>query len=70
MHDERIQTVWLSGPQLRKRWGDMPNSTFYDRLSRGLIPKPEYPFGPHKPYFRSAKIEAVEARSASEAVAA
>ncbi len=36
--------VWIRGPQLRKRWGDMPNSTFYNRLQRGLIPQPEYPF--------------------------
>lgn len=51
---------WVTGPQLRKRWGDMPNSTFYDRLNRGLIPAPCYPFGPAKPYWPLDKIEAVE----------
>lgn len=52
--------TWIRGPQLRKRWGDMSNSTFYDRLHRGLIPKPEYPFGAHTPYWRVSKIEAHE----------
>lgn len=52
--------VWIRGPQLRKRWGDMPNSTFYNRLQRGLIPQPEYPFGPSTPYWRQETIEAHE----------
>ena len=68
MRDSRIYSVWLTGPQLRKRWGDMANSTFYDRLKRGLIPAPEYPFGPGKPYFRASQIEALE--NSSEQVAA
>ena len=55
--------VWIRGPQLRKRWGDMPNSTFYDRLQRGLIPSPKYPFGPVTPYWRVADIEAHEAKA-------
>lgn len=53
--------VWIRGPQLRKRWGDMPNSTFYARLARRQIPAPEYPFGPTTPYWRVEVIEAHEA---------
>lgn len=49
--------IWLRGPQLRQRWGGMANSTFYNRLTRGLIPPPEYPFGPTTPYWRMAVIE-------------
>lgn len=65
--DER--PTWIRGPQLRKRWGDMPNSTFYDRLKRGLIPEPEYPFGPQTPYWRMSKIEAHEMLAMGQAVA-
>lgn len=61
------KSVWLRGPTLRKRWGDMPNSTFYDRLKRGLIPSPEYPFGPSTPYWRMSTIEAHEQTAAKEA---
>lgn len=60
MQDSRTQAVWIRGPALRRRWGDMPNSTFYDRLQRGLIPKPEYPFGPDTPYWRVDAVEAFE----------
>lgn len=52
--------VWIRGAKLRARWGDMPNSTFYDRLKKGLIPRPEYPFGPSTPYWRLDVIEAHE----------
>lgn len=38
----------------------MPNSTFYLRLKRGLIPKPKYPFGPGTPFWELDEIEAVE----------
>lgn len=48
--------TWIRGPQLRKRWGDMPNSTFYDRLNDGRIPKPQYPFGPKTPFWSMADI--------------
>ena len=58
------RNVWIRGTKLRARWGDMPNSTFYDRLKKGLIPKPEYPFGPTTPYWRIEAIEAHE-RAAS-----
>lgn len=51
---------WIRGPALRKRWGNMPNSTFYLRLKRGLIPKPKYPFGPGTPFWELDEIEAVE----------
>jgi hypothetical protein len=67
------RTTWIRGPQLRQRWGDggrpMPNSTFHFRLKRGLIPKPEYPFGPSTPYWRLEVIEAHE-RAAQQKVAA
>lgn len=52
--------VWIRGPELRKRWGGMPNSTFYDRLKRKIIPAPEFPFGPDTPYWRMSDIEAHE----------
>lgn len=54
---DETKPVWIRGPQLRKRWGDMSNSTFYDRLRRGMIPAAEYPFGPDTPYWRMADIE-------------
>jgi len=47
----------------------MPNSTFYDRLKRGLIPAPEYPFGHETPYWRMSVIEAFEQRSEAKAAA-
>ena len=62
MEAQTPRQTWLRGPQLRKRWGDMPNSTFYYRLHRGLIPPPEYPFGPDTPYWRVDVIEAHEAQ--------
>lgn len=55
--------TWLRGPQLRRRWGDMANSTFYDRLNKGLIPSPEYPFGNATPYWRLSTVEAHESRT-------
>lgn len=55
-----IKPIWIRGPQLRKRWGDMAISTFYFRLKRGLIPQPEFPFGPTTPYWRMSAIEAHE----------
>jgi hypothetical protein len=58
-------TTWISGPNLRRRW-DMPNSTFYLRLSRGLIPEAEYPFGPTTPYWRLEIIRAFEERFRSK----
>ena len=60
---------YIRGPQLRQRWGDMRSSTFYDLLTKGLMPKPVYPFGPHTPYWDMAVIEAHE-RKAQEDVAA
>lgn len=67
---DTTQTVWIRGPQLRKRWGDMPNSTFYNRLSRGLIPQPEYPFGPTTPYWRVSIIEQHEQAAAHRVIEA
>ena len=60
--------TWIRGPQLRARWADMPNSTFYDRIKKKLIPAPEFPFGPSTPYWRLEVIEAHE--QASSRVAA
>lgn len=48
---------------MRARWAGMPNSTFYYRLQKGLIPAPEYPFGPTTPYWRVEAIEAHEAKT-------
>src|SRR5688572_1281662 len=59
--------VWIRGPKLRKRLGGMANSTFYDKINRGHIPEPEYPFGDRTPYWRLAVIEAIEARAAAQA---
>ncbi|MGX5650193.1 helix-turn-helix transcriptional regulator [Hydrogenophaga borbori] len=52
--------VWIQGPRLRQRWA-ISNSTFYAKLRAGLIPAPEYPFGPAKPYWRMEVIEQFEA---------
>ena len=52
--------IWIRGPELRERWGGMANSTFYERLKRGLIPAPHYPFGPKTPHWYIADIEAYE----------
>ena len=57
------QVTWISGPTLRARWDNMPTSTFYYRLKKGLIPKPRYPFGPDAPYWSAAEIEAFEAKA-------
>lgn len=59
MESDVTRPTWIRGPQLRKRWG-MPVSTFYNRLQRGVIPKPEYPFGDTTPYWRVDVIEAHE----------
>lgn len=63
---EANRPIWIRGPQLRQRWAGMANSTFYDRLKRGLIPAPHYPFGPGTPYWRLDEIEAAEARVAAQ----
>jgi hypothetical protein len=44
----------------------MSNSTFYDRMKKGLIPAPECPFGPDTPHWRMATIEAFEQKAAKE----
>ncbi|MET3498163.1 helix-turn-helix transcriptional regulator [Variovorax boronicumulans] len=51
--------VYIQGPRLRQRWG-ISNSTFYEKLKAGVIPAPEYPFGPSKPYWRMEAIERFE----------
>lgn len=66
--NDQFRGVYIRGGALRSRWGNMPHSTFYDRLKKGLIPPPEYPFGPTTPYWRLSVIEAHE--SASRQVAA
>lgn len=65
--DAAERPVWIRGPQLRKRWGGMANSTFYNRLQRGLIPTPEYPFGVTTPYWRLDVIEDHERQASREA---
>lgn len=62
--------VWIRGPQLRARWGGMPESTFHDRLKRGLIPRPAYPFGERTPYWRLTEIEAHEEAATQQREAA
>ena len=57
---QETPSVYIDGPRLRERWGGMATSTFYNRMQRGLIPKPEHPFGPDKPYWRMEVIEAHE----------
>lgn len=61
--------TWIRGPQLRQRWGNMPPSTFYWRLERGLIPPPEYPFGETTPYWRIDAIEAHEQQARPQVAA-
>jgi hypothetical protein len=61
--DDANRPVWMRRLALQKRWGDMPTSTFYNRLQRRLIPAPEYPFGPNTPYWRLDAIEAHEKRA-------
>jgi hypothetical protein len=58
---------YIRGPALRRRWDDMPASTFYWKLNRGLIPEPVYPFGPDTPYWELAEIEALEAAAPTRA---
>lgn len=58
--DELKRQVLFRKSQLRERWGNMPNSTFHDRLARGLIPAPVYPFGAATPYWRVEDIEKFE----------
>lgn len=65
--DSETQQTLIRGPQLRKRLGDMPNSTFYDRLHRGLIPPPIYPFGGSTPYWRLEDIKRLEAGCVEQA---
>ena len=66
---ESQEQTWIRGPELRKRWGNMPNSTFYNRLQRGLIPQPEYPFGEATPYWRLSAVEEHERRATTKAAA-
>ena len=54
---------YIRGPQLRKRWANMPASTFYRRLKAGQIPAARYPFGQDIPYWRLDEIEEFERRA-------
>lgn len=56
------QQTLIAGPQLRARWG-MSNTAFYEKLKRGVIPRPCYPFGPSRPYWSVAEIEEFERRA-------
>ena len=64
------RSVYIDGPKLRERWSAMAVSTFYNRLQRGLIPKPDYPFGPDNPYWRMSAVEAHERQAQPVAEAA
>lgn len=55
-----VKQKLIRGPQLRKRWANMPESTFHDLRAKGLIPRPIYPFGPTTPYWDMDVIEAHE----------
>lgn len=55
-----LKPIWIQGPRLRQRWG-ISNTTFYEKLKAGIIPAPEYPFGPQKPYWRMEAVERFEA---------
>lgn len=55
--------VYIRGPQLRRRWAKS-SSSFYELLSRGVIPAPCYPFGPKAPHWRMSDILAFEERAA------
>jgi len=70
MTDTTTRPTWISGPQLRARWGGMANSTFYDRLQKGLIPKPYRPFGSASPFWLVSEIEAHEQQATQAKVAA
>lgn len=65
--DPVSRPVWIRGPQLRRRWGGMPNSSFYWKLRRKLIPAPEYPFGDRTPHWRLDVIEEFEQQTGREA---
>ena len=56
---------FIRGAALRKRWGGMSNSTFYEKRRKGLIPKPVYLFGPEVPYWIIAEIEELERQAVS-----
>jgi hypothetical protein len=58
------EALYIRATQLRARYGNMPASTLYWRLKRGLIPQPEYPFGPSTPYWRLSVIEEFERKAA------
>jgi predicted DNA-binding transcriptional regulator AlpA len=67
MENNSVSAIWIRGPQLRKRWGGMPVSTFYDRLKKGAIPQPKFPFGPHTPYWHMDSIQAHERAAKAKA---
>ena len=60
---EQRESVWISGPDYRRRCGGMPNSTFYDRLARGQLPPARYPFGSAKPYWYMPEVLEHEAHA-------
>ena len=54
--------TYIRGPKLRARWG-MSNTSFYEKLKRGTIPKPKFPFGDATPYWAVAEVEAFEQKA-------
>ena len=63
--DDDSAPRYIRGPKLRKRWDNMSNSTFYEKVRNGLIPEPVYPFGPEVPYWLLTEIEDLERKAAS-----
>lgn len=62
--------VWLNSARLRARWGGMSHTTLYRKVKAGLVPAPDYPFGPSTPYWRTVEIEAFEQRDHKQLEAA
>lgn len=69
-NESETRPVWLNSAKLRARWGGMSHTTLYRKAKAGVIPAPEYPFGPAIPYWRTTEIEAFEARSHKQLEAA
>lgn len=69
-NDTQALPVWMNSAKLRARWGGMSHTTLYRKAKAGLIPAPEYPFGPATPYWRTSEIEAFEGRSHKQLEAA
>lgn len=54
------EPVLLDVQMVRARYGGMPRSTFYRLLQEGRMPKPCYPFGTRRPFWRVEDLAAFE----------